>query len=158
VQVGFLLAAVQVDMLSEAQWEALEFWTEDAASSGVETEIVLSTVWSILRDQPKLIEHALSILDKDPKASVVKRFTDASNRHFYTVRGEEEEEENICFENFCSCPSFAQLSSGHEMKIMCKHLLATRIARALNSAEEINASPEQAGHIITSRGAQISNS
>lgn len=121
---GFL-SAVHGDMLSEAQWEALEFWTEDAASSGVETEIVLSTVWSILRDQPKLIEHALTILDNDPKACAIKRFTDATYRHFYTVRDEEEGEENICFENFCSCPSFAQLSSGHEMKIMCKHLLAT---------------------------------
>lgn len=149
--------AIQVDMSSEAQWEALEFWTENAASSRVETEIVLSTVWSILRDQPKLIEHALNILDKDPKSCAVKRFTDAFSRHFYTVRGEEDDE-SICFENFCSCPSFAQLSSGHEMKIMCKHLLAIRIARALNSVEEIHASPEHAGSIISSRGAPVSNS
>lgn len=139
-------------MLSEAQWEALDFWAEEETSSAtVDTESVLSTMWSILRDQPKLIEHALNILDNDPKYCAVKRYTDSTNRHFYTVRGEDDDE-NVCFESFCSCPGFAQLSCGHEMKIMCKHLLATRIARALKIAECVHSSLEQVGSLLTARG------
>jgi len=49
----------------------------------------------------------------------------------------------ICFEDYCSCPAFANSSIMHSDLLYCKHQLAVAVVQALNSATPIQVTEEQ---------------
>lgn len=145
-------------MISEAQFELLNLFTANFDSQQTEhsttdnTDYVLQSIWTILHDQPKLVEHALEVLDQCGRSThshfnqshtfnsvisvgnkSIRRVVDPAGRYFFLVNGSQHQE-YICLDNFCSCQNFAQLSllqQSGERKIICKHLLAVRIGLAL---------------------------
>jgi predicted nucleic acid-binding Zn finger protein len=136
-------------MLSEAQYEILTAVLplrtrsyNERESTSVIADIVLQSVWHVLHDQPKLIEHAMEVIDIDGKLrNPIQQYTDSSGRCFFLVRGSLGQD-YLCLEQYCSCQNFAQLSFGHERKVMCKHLLALRISSTLGLTNVNNCTNE----------------
>ncbi len=159
-------------MISEAQFELLNLFTADfdsqqpAHSTKNDTDYVLQSIWTILHDQPKLVEHALEVLDQCGRSihsqlnqsntfnsvigvgvggnKSIRQVVDPTGRYFFLVNGSQHQE-YFCLNNFCSCQNFSQLSLLQQLdgrKLICKHLLAVRIGLALDMIDVCSCSFE----------------
>lgn len=123
-----MISALQEDLLATT---VVEFQSRPGP---VEKEVVLKAFHFILHDQAKLIEHSLEIIDQsDESIKPVQQYQhEQSGRKFWKVRGSRENE-YLCLSRYCSCPSFVNLVKAAELDkvILCKHLLAIQLAKAL---------------------------
>lgn len=140
-------------MLSDAQCEVLNALTEQyerqsTAGEGEnqilaakDSDAVLRAFYFALHDQAKLLEHAMDTIDVDSgRTKAVREIKESgSGRKCWKVRGSQGNE-YLCLDQYCSCPSFMQLCRGHEMRVVCKHMVAVRLAKALHLVEykEVN--------------------
>lgn len=107
----------------------------------------LQSILFLLHEQPKLLELSLEALDNS-KENFVKEYTNPTirgERRMWRVKASSQEISYLCFESFCSCPSFIKSLRGisefsTEYQAICKHLIAVRLARALKKEvkEELN--------------------
>lgn len=47
-------------------------------------------------------------------------------------QGGSKDREYLCLRQYCSCRSYSQMARNEGRKVLCKHLLAVKIARAMN--------------------------
>lgn len=130
-------------MISDTQFELLHTLVDISnTKSTKDSDSILHSLCTTLHDQPKLLEHALEILDNDGKYKPVRQFTDPSQRRFFVVRGAQGQD-YICFEQYCSCQSFSQLSRSCNTRVLCKHMLAVHIACAMHGTDDHSISSEE---------------
>ena len=94
----------------------------------------------ILRDERKLLEAAVEVLDQD-KQPIRRLQSGSCTRHFWIVNGSKGSK-YICFEDFCPCRSFEENSMraapvntvpSTTSTALCKHLVAIAIAEAIQA-------------------------
>ena len=130
-------------MISEAQFELLDsLESKYAVEKGTEVE-VLKGLNFILFDNRKLLEAAVEILGEDGQSGGVKEFiSNSCGRKCWKVRGSHDKE-YTCLRSFCSCPSFLMQAKQAAGDVMCKHLLAMRVAAMIGMIESEEVSDER---------------
>lgn len=130
-------------MFSESQSSALELLVVCSNAARVAGRVVdvddaLRQVHFLLQDHTKLIEASLELLDHERKSSVQMIEDDAGDRHFWRVQGSKEQD-YLCLTRHCSCQSFQQLLkvSSDSQPILCKHLLAIKLAVILDMVDRV---------------------
>lgn len=131
-------------MISSEQWELLNLLMDKGKHVTMEIEEVLTAANWILSQESKLLEGSLEILDsmedKDspsPCPTIEAIYHEESNRHYWKVQSRSQDSGYyLCLQESCSCPFFmASLRQGVQpdnlQKIVCKHLVAVRLATAL---------------------------
>lgn len=130
-------------MFSESQASILEVIVTQANSkraaggNAVEVDDALKQVHFLLHDHMKLLEASLELLDHERRKSVQMIEDEHGERCFWRVQGSREQD-YLCLSHHCSCPSFQQLlrnSSDGQQHVMCKHLLAIKLAQILGLEE-----------------------
>ena len=96
-------------------------------------EKFLKALHFILTDNLKLLENALDIVEDDYyKIKLYKSLS--SNRIFWVVPGSgrgKDYKEYVCINNYCSCASYYEQAKNTVDPIICKHILAVKIASVL---------------------------
>ena len=83
--------------------------------------------------QPLL--QALDLLDRNS----VSRFVCPAKRELYRVQGSAGRTYTcLVSSNYCSCPSFVYTVLVKEDSLMCKHMLAVQLARAMDAYQEVS--------------------
>lgn len=97
-----------------------------------------SLVFIFLNDSRKLLEDSVEIAEgSSGDFPIVRMFRSKSSaRSFSRVRGSRPGVEYFCLDKFCSCPNFIQQAKATRGSVICKHLLAIKIGRALHKIEE----------------------
>lgn len=92
----------------------------------IDNQIFTSLFWMF----EATLYEALEIVDK----RLVTLETCPSGRAVFRVKSQFQDRTYFCFVNaiYCSCLSFRQGTIQRQNSVYCKHLLATRIARALD--------------------------
>jgi predicted nucleic acid-binding Zn finger protein len=77
----------------------------------------------------KVIEAVLEMIEKlgNDENYIIQYCDQRSGRKSWRCQGTKDVS-YICFENYCSCQSFAHLSRTSENAVLCKHLLAIQFA------------------------------
>ena len=131
--------ALAAQLQPQPQSQSHEQGDPPSSSFSTSQEDILKTVYVLLPNYSKLIEASLEILDSSSESiKPVVEFEDdsASKRKFWKVI-RARDREYLCFHNFCSCPSYAQLAkSMAEGRVLCKHLLAVKLGVALQMTEK----------------------
>ncbi len=84
--------------------------------------------------------QALDLIDRKH----VSHFVCPSGRELYRVQGSRERTYTcLVSSNYCSCPSFVYTVLVREDSLMCKHMLAVQLARAMAAAREVTVSDEE---------------
>lgn len=138
-----LVRSGQRRMLQEAQLTVLNQLLEDEpCSKGPCDETkALNFVRYILWDQVKLVDSAVELID-NMKANDMSITCYASlpvtnskiKRRCFRVPGSTKGTEYTCYPNFCPCRSFFDMSKQSQypaQTVMCKHLIAIRVATLL---------------------------
>jgi predicted nucleic acid-binding Zn finger protein len=96
-------------------------------------EKFLKALHFILTDNLKLLENALDIVEDDYyKIKLYKSLS--SNRIFWVIPGSgrgKDYKEYVCINNYCSCASYYEQAKNTVDPIICKHILAVKIASVL---------------------------
>ncbi|KAJ8603741.1 hypothetical protein CTAYLR_000269 [Chrysophaeum taylorii] len=98
-----------------------------------------------------LVDGAINVLDTRRLYRVV---TQPSARSFVAVDPgfAAAAKRYVCFDDFCSCPGFAQVAADADGPILCKHMLAARLAPlVLNTFETKYISDAQYHEAISCR-------
>ena len=130
-------------MLREPQLKQLDdlLNSEPCALGPCDETKVMKYLRSLLWDQVKLVDSAVELID-NMKANEMSIICYASlpvtnskiKRRCFRVPGSTKGAEYTCLPNFCPCRSFIDLSKQSQspaQTIMCKHLLAIRVATLL---------------------------
>lgn len=96
-----------------------------------------SQLASLYHLYPGIFEKALDLAD----TSAVTKFV-CGTKILFQVTGSAGFP-YICFEDYCSCPAFANSSIMHSDLICCKHQLAVAVVKALNTATPVQVAEEQ---------------
>ena len=130
-------------MFSESQAGALEVLVVSAdaaraAGRAVDVDDALRQVHFVLEDQMKLVEASLELLDHERKTTVQMIEEESGERYFWRVQGSKDQD-YLCLARHCSCQSFQQLlkQSTEAQPILCKHLLAIKLARILGMVDKV---------------------
>eukprot|EP01031_Cornospumella_fuschlensis_P027039 gene27039-32672_t len=132
-------------MIEELQFRLLDTLIAGPDCPSVETDDVISAASFILYDQDKLVDASLDLLDHGDAVREVRHAE--SGRKYWRVsdrRTEHQEKTYICLEKYCSCSYFtayvkSYINHDENQKIViCKHLLAVRLARALRKCSQID--------------------
>ncbi|CAM9509716.1 unnamed protein product [Scytosiphon promiscuus] len=103
-----------------------------AATAAAQTQILKALEFLFCSDRA-LVESTIQVLDKSRVVKVVARST---GRSVWLVQGSRGAP-YLCLREYCSCRSFQELvRRGGEHPILCKHLLAVRLAPALGVSVE----------------------
>lgn len=115
---------------------------DSVIESGVtDIETILRCGNFIFYDDRKIFELSLEVLDENKLIRYVK--TACGSRSFCLVK-DSNEKNYLCFQKYCSCRSFVDLVKKNNRfnfnneifsVEICKHLLAIKIAKALNLLE-----------------------
>lgn len=109
----------------------------DDKTSECNEKLFLKSLAFILDGNRKLLEDSVDIVDDKSDFPMIRTFTSISSaRWFSKVRGSRPGSEYVCLDSFCSCPNFKQQAKSVKGAVICKHLLAIKIGRALNKVEE----------------------
>eukprot|EP01041_Mallomonas_annulata_P001369 gene1369-2642_t len=100
--------------------------SHNTESSIKETDIMNSLIFC-LHDNVKLLENAVDVLDCGFVREITCR---PSKRSCWKVSGSKGKE-YTCLRDYCPCRSFFEQARLHSNDVMCKHLLAMRIAGPL---------------------------
>ena len=141
-----VISKVQSDLLKFFVEEKRRIFNEQSNDEGesmihplLSQEDILKTVYVLLPNHSKLIDASLEILDTTTESyKPVVEFEDESicKRRFWKVI-RSRDKEYVCFHNFCSCPSYAQVAKTlAEGRVFCKHLLAVKLGIALQMTEK----------------------
>lgn len=137
-------------MISDIQAELLELLAESCAAArkgeslvnqplhttteSDEAERFFRASYTIFNDQPKLLEHASAVLDGTGTSALkaVCEYTDEqSGQTFWKVASSNKDnKEYLCLSNYCSCQSYLQMARSSEALILCKHMMAVKLAQA----------------------------
>ncbi|KAJ1432692.1 hypothetical protein B484DRAFT_24742 [Ochromonadaceae sp. CCMP2298] len=118
-------------MLSDSQSQLLDQASATYSDRPGNENEVLKTLNFILHDNRKLLESSVDIVSNDGGGSAVKEFQSSrSGRKCWKVQGSQDRE-YICLTNYCSCPSFLNQSKQANARVLCKHLLAIKLANML---------------------------
>lgn len=106
---------------------------------------LLSAFYSIFQ-QPLL--YALDLVDKNH----VKRFVCPAGRELFQVQASTGNRLYVCLvsSNYCNCPSFMYSVVLREDSLMCKHVLAVKIARAMGRVISNDISDEEFAELLSS--------
>lgn len=119
----------------------------------------------ILPDHEKLLEAAVEILDRglsqeigghSHSSPVQEYYLSSNSRCFWKVAGSSRNREYLCLKNYCSCKSFCHIARGPSNRIICKHLLAVKIARVIGLAERKLCEKEEDYFQVLERGVVLS--
>ena len=105
--------------------------TSNLASS--KEEKFLKALHFILTDNLKLLENALDIVE-DEYYRIKLYSSISSNRIFWVVPGSgrgKDYKEYVCINEFCSCASYYEQAKITVDPVVCKHILAVKIASVL---------------------------
>jgi len=95
--------------------------------------------------QPLL--QALDLLDRNS----VSRFVCPAKRELYRVQGSAGRTYTcLVSSNYCSCPSFVYTVLVKEDSLMCKHMLAVQLARAMDAYQEVSVSDKEFADLLSS--------
>jgi predicted nucleic acid-binding Zn finger protein len=117
---------------------------------------ILKSVYYILENQSKLIESALDLLDSgESSGKRIIQYRDTSScRTFWKLNHRySKDKDYFCLSNYCNCSSFSQLARGSSNSsgtLLCKHLLAVKIAVALDYLEKTELSTSQFVDVLSS--------
>jgi predicted nucleic acid-binding Zn finger protein len=129
-------------MITDAQLELLDsLGAKYDEQRGSEVEVLKSLDFALF-DNRKLLESAVEMIGEDGRHSI-KQFSSVScGRKCWKVRGSQDRE-YTCLSSFCSCPSYLMQSKQASGRVLCKHLLAIKIAGMLGSVEKEEVSDER---------------
>ena len=97
----------------------------------------------ILFDHRKLLESAVEMLGDDGQSTGVKEYVSNScGRKFWKVRGSQDRE-YTCLRSFCSCQSYLIQTKQATTDVICKHLLAIKIADMMGLVEKEEVTDEK---------------
>ena len=124
-----------ITMITEAQIELIDGlckkYDNDKASEGE----ILKSVSFVLYDHRKLLESAVEMMGEDAQSCGVKQFASNScGRRCWKVKGSHDKD-YTCLKNFCSCPSYSMQARQTNNEVICKHLLAIKLASMLGWIE-----------------------
>ena len=91
-------------------------------------------------DDTKLMESALEILDKTNQ--IIEFRGSCKYRKIWKIIGSKDKS-YYCLYNFCPCQSYENNNKSSSKVVLCKHLLAIRIALALRKTLETVISDEE---------------
>lgn len=131
----FSLYRVTEQLLAEVKREKEE--------TGGLSDDLLSALHFIFR-QPLL--HALDLLDR----GAVTHVTCPSGRELYLVKGSSGEHTCLPRVGHCSCLSFVYTVLLREEAMMCKHLLAVQLGKAMGSSITKHVTDEQLAELLSS--------
>ena len=95
--------------------------------------------------QPLL--QAFDLLDRNS----VSRFVCPARRELYRVQGSTGRTYTcLVSSNYCSCPSFVYTVLVKEDSLMCKHMLAVQLARAMDACQVVSISNEEFADLLSS--------
>jgi predicted nucleic acid-binding Zn finger protein len=117
-------------MLTESQIDLISVVCNHCSSKETDNESILRLFDFVLLDNRKVLEAAVDILDNS-KFSIKKFTSESSDRSCWKVHGSQGKD-YMCLENFCSCQSYLQQAKQHRGRILCKHLLAVRLATSMS--------------------------
>jgi len=96
-------------------------------------EKFLKALHFILTDNLRVLENALDIVE-DEYCRIKLYSSISSNRKFWVVPGSgrgKDYKEYVCINDNCSCASFYEQAKNTVDPVMCKHILAVKIASVL---------------------------
>ena len=110
----------------------------------------LMSALQFIFQQPLL--SAFDLIDRN----AVSRFVCPAKRELYRVQGSGGRV-YTCFvsSNYCSCPSFVYTVLVKEDSLMCKHMLAVQLARAMDACHEVSVSDEEFAELLSSDSQQL---
>jgi predicted nucleic acid-binding Zn finger protein len=110
---------------------------QDGTTGEYDEKLFLKSLAFILNGNRKLLEDSVDIVDDKSEFPMIRIYKSINSaRSFSKVRGSRPGTEYVCLDSFCSCPSFNQQAKSVRGAVICKHLLAIKVARALNKIEE----------------------
>ena len=106
---------------------------------------LMSALQSVFQ-QPLI--QAFDLIDRD----AITHFVCPSGRELYRVQGSSSQRVYTCLvsSNYCSCPSFVYTVLVKEDSLMCKHMLAVQLARAMGCSQEVTVSNEDFVEMLAS--------
>ena len=105
----------------------------------------LLSAFQFVFQQPFL--QALDLIDRN----AVTHFACPSGRELYRVQGSSARVYTcLVSTNHCSCPSFVYTVLVKEDSLMCKHMLAVQLARAMGTAHEVIVTNEEFAQLLGS--------
>mmetsp|Transcript_71722 Transcript_71722/g.140887 ORF Transcript_71722/g.140887 Transcript_71722/m.140887 type:complete len:156 (-) Transcript_71722:358-825(-) len=130
-------------MISDAQSDLIgALQKKHAVNKGTDIEI-LKGLSFILFDHRKLLESAVEMLGDDGQSTGVKEYVSNScGRKFWKVRGSQDRE-YTCLRSFCSCQSYLIQTKQATTDVICKHLLAIKIADMMGLVEKEEVTDEK---------------
>lgn len=132
------LQSVSDQLMAEVRREKLE--------NGQLSDDLLAAFYFVFQ-QP--LVQALDLLDRDS----VSHVTCPSGRELYRVQGSGARAYTcLASSNYCSCPSFVYGVLVRGESLLCKHMLAVQLARAMGSCKERSVSDEEFAEILSSTG------
>lgn len=135
-------------MITNEQFDLLDVLAENEYK---DIDDVLRSFYFILEDHKDKLQAAVEVINESESGIIVGRGTggrkraviheyvhDESSRNFWKVLGSKDNE-YLCFKSYCTCPSFQQTVKSvipdSSNRLICKHLIALRLARALKLVE-----------------------
>mmetsp|Transcript_28666 Transcript_28666/g.58592 ORF Transcript_28666/g.58592 Transcript_28666/m.58592 type:complete len:144 (-) Transcript_28666:385-816(-) len=111
----------------------------DSSSSSSGLSISANEAEALLRSlnfvvEPEKLDNAIQILD-DRRLRIL---ITAAGRTCYDVQGSNKSDRYFCIVGYCSCKCFFQLAMKTAGPVMCKHLLAVRLAPFLQKPEVLD--------------------
>ena len=136
---GVVLQCTVDQLLLEVRRE-LETENQDKPSL---SDNLLSALHSVFQ-QPLL--HALDLVDKNS----VTHYVCSGSRELYLVQASSGNKVYTCLvsSNYCSCPSFVYSVVLREDYLMCKHMLAVQLARAMGRYKEEEVGGEELARLL----------
>lgn len=128
-------------MISDEQWELLELLVAKGKLVAMDIDELLTAANYLFSEQGKLLDAALEIIDTqdDQRFRPVHEYVEeTSSRRYWKVIGSHDTQ-YLCLEGYCNCPFFMNAMRSHSAdvqgRIVCKHLIAVRLASALRRVE-----------------------
>jgi predicted nucleic acid-binding Zn finger protein len=132
----------QAGMITDAQLDLLDLLGAKYDVQRAPEGEILKSLDFVLFDNRKLLESAVEMIGEDGKQGI-KQFSSIScGRKCWKVRGSHDRE-YTCLSSFCSCPSYLMQSKQASGRVLCKHLLAIKIAGMLGLVEKEEVSDER---------------
>jgi predicted nucleic acid-binding Zn finger protein len=109
-------------------------------------DVVLRAVSFMMPGEQDKLDNALQILE----SGRLRLATAPSGRQLYIVSGSNRKQ-YLCMPNhYCSCESYYQMARKSSDTVMCKHLLALRLAPFLSGAKHVAISDEELANLLGS--------
>lgn len=121
----------------------------DVGAANPHCDKVLKIAQFALHDLPKLMESAVDLLDSiKANQTIIRCYASqgpGGRRKCWRMPGSDKGTEYTCMLHYCPCPTYTELAGRvtEGRTVMCKHLVAIRLATALGIVNESVLGDEQ---------------